>query len=232
VRALGVPIPVILGLLLAGEARGGEKPAPVPLRGEQGDVELLSRIAEKNGVETRPPRSGVLDYVSYLVEKAVEWGVGMLKPLGRYTEGMGPFLEAAARALAFLAGALLLYVSGRWLARRRRGSGPSEPAPLPAGDTRPALFMWDEAVWRRELEKRLGSSDVAGALEALWWWLARSVEGLRVSDSWTSGDLLASARRPGLRNPLRRLERMMYGSRKPSVDEVRELLRSLEQQLA
>jgi hypothetical protein len=101
--------------------------------------------------------------------------------------------------------------------------------PLPP---EPSLPSWDSARWREEVRERLDRSDVPGSLEALWWWLARSLAGPSVQESWTSQDLLSSSHRPGFREPVRRLERMMYGRKAPSRDEVLELLHSLERQLA
>jgi hypothetical protein len=231
-RATSAGLLLASGLLFSGTALPQEPPPAPPLRAAKGDVELLSRIVAESRVETRAQPQGATDYLAQAAERLVGWLVSLLRPLGRYTASMGPYLAVAARALALLAAALLLYLFVRLLTRKRRGGDAADESSLLEGASRSSVPLWDSAEWRRELLARLERADVQGSLEALWWWLARSVEGLRVDDSWTSRDLLARARRPGLTPPVRRLERMMYGSRRPSVEEVRELLRSLEQQLA
>ncbi|HKV07780.1 MAG TPA: hypothetical protein VJ725_06570, partial [Thermoanaerobaculia bacterium] len=86
--------------------------------------------------------------------------------------------------------------------------------------------------WRAELERRLAAGRAAEALEAAWWWLARSVAGDRVEPDWTSRDLLAQTRRADLTDVVRRLDVLTYGPERPGLDEVRTLVGRLEAVLA
>ena len=116
------------------------------------------------------------------------------------------------------------------MVRSRRGrpaSDAAKTAPSPA----PPAFS-GAAEWRRELDRRLDAGDVAGALQALWWFLARSVASGEVLPSWTSGELLARARRPELRPLAVQLDRFRYGPLDPAPSDVRELTARFEQALA
>jgi hypothetical protein len=126
--------------------------------------------------------------------------------------------------------ALLLIVRALWLrlrrprARRETGELAAKPAPPPTAGL-------DAAGWRAELERRLAGGRVAEALEAAWWWLARSLAGDRVEPDWTSRDLMARAQRPDLLPLVRRLDGLTYGPRRPALDDVRSLIGRLEEAL-
>jgi hypothetical protein len=142
-------------------------------------------------------------------------------------------LNLSAGTLKVIAGilaAVALYLVVRTvlprLRRKKPGAQTGEVSTLPA----PAAD-WDAAAWRAEMESRLAAGQVAQALEAAWWWLARSVAGSRAEPDWTSRDLLAHARRDRLAEPVRRLDAFIYGPRHPQVDDVRQLVARLEEAL-
>jgi hypothetical protein len=89
----------------------------------------------------------------------------------------------------------------------------------------------DRSEWRRELDRRLAAGDVPGAIEALWWWFARSVAGGGVDATCTSRELVLSVGRNDLLSHVPSLDRMSYGTARPPVEEVRHFLERLEQAL-
>lgn len=205
---------------------------PTAVRFETADHELIERLARENDVVTVVPSRGVMAYLAHLSLRLMVRLMDLFRPLGRYAQGLGGAVGRTVVAAALLTAGLLIFLGARSLLRRRRSRAAPSPASGALPGLEPLLPLWDNARWWQELQDRIERSDVEGSLEALWWWLARSVLGSRVEDSWTSGDLLSSVNRAGLREPVRRLERMMYGSRSPSVEEVLDLVRSLERQLA
>jgi Domain of unknown function (DUF4129) len=136
-------------------------------------------------------------------------------------------------ALAALVAALLLRLLVAYFRNRPRGEEREEPvaaAPVPA-------VPLDAAGWRAELERRLAEGRIPEALEALWWWLARSLAGTRAEPDWTSRDLVARSRRDALqgdqlRDLVRRLDAFTYGPHPPAPDDLRALLGRLEETLA
>jgi len=200
-------------------------------RFETADRERIERLARDHAVETTVPSRGVLAYVGHLRRRLGLWLMDLLEPFGQYANELGGAIAKAAFAAAVLTALLLVFLGVRYAVRRRSRLAPDPSRSAIPGPERHAP-PWDRARWRQELEHRIGESDVAGSLEAIWWWVARSLLGSRVQDSWTSGDLLSRASGAELREPVRRLERMMYGTRTPSLEEVHELVRSLERQLA
>ena len=91
----------------------------------------------------------------------------------------------------------------------------------------------DRLSWRREIEACLGSGDIAGALEALWWWLASSLPlEAAIGASWTTRELLFRARRPELYRAGAVLDALMYGRRRPSREDVADCLARFEERLA
>ena len=225
--ALAIVVYPALGAGAEGQSR------PVEFRFEAADRELVERLARENAVDTAVPRRGVLAYLERLLHHLAFWLMERLTPLGRYAKGVGTAIGGAALVAAVLTALLLLFVLVRYVVRRRRLTPDPTSSAIPCPEPQPPSWgSWDTARWRQELQHRIEESDVAGSLEAVWWWLARSLLGSRVQDSWTSGDLLSSSNRAGLKEPVRRLERMMYGTRTPSLEEVLDLVQSLEQKLA
>lgn len=142
-------------------------------------------------------------------------------------------------AVAVAALALLLLARALWprFRRRPRSLERGELAASPA----PAAAL-DAAGWRKELDRRLAEGRIPEALEALWWWLARSLAGAAAEPDWTSRDLVARSRRDDLqgddlqgdqlRDLVRRLDVLTYGPHPPAVEDLRGLLGRLEETLA
>ncbi len=136
-------------------------------------------------------------------------------------------LAVAALALLLLLRALLPRLRGR-----PRAVAPGALASSPA----PAAAL-DASGWRAELDRRLTEGRIPEALEALWWWLARSLAGPAAEPDWTSRDLVARSRRGDLqedplRDLVRRLDAFTYGPLPPAVEDLRGLLGRLEEALA
>jgi hypothetical protein len=146
-------------------------------------------------------------------------------------------LEGLAWGLAAVAVLLILRVVVLRLRRREKavreeGGGSLTALGIPAAAR-------DAAAWRAELDRRLADGRITDALEALWWWLARSLAGERAEADWTSRDLVAQARRQdlregtreSLRDIVRRLDAFTYGPRPPGVEDLRRLVGRLEEVL-
>jgi hypothetical protein len=73
------------------------------------------------------------------------------------------------------------------------------------------------------LERCLAEERIGDALRAAWWWLARSIAGPEVETDWTSRDLLKRTQRRELREILRRLDILTFGSDRPGVTDLRHL---------
>jgi hypothetical protein len=138
-----------------------------------------------------------------------------------------PLLWALAVVTAGLAILLLYRLIASRLDRR-----PGEQVTGALGAFGPAPMARDAAAWRAELERCLADGCIAEALEALWWWLARTVAGSQAEPDWTSRDLVARSRRPDLRDLVRRLDAFTYGPCRPGVDELRALAGRLEEALS
>jgi hypothetical protein len=193
----------------------------------------MERVLASSRVE----RSPVPPESSYLGELARRFQRALLDALlggARWLHVSPPVLRWIVAALAALVAALLLWLLITLILRRRtRGEEKEEPV---TAATAPAAPL-DAAGWRAELERRLAEGRIPEALEALWWWLARSLAGSRAEPDWTSRDLVARSRRddlPGdqLRDLVRRLDAFTYGPRPPAPDDLRALLGRLEETLA
>lgn len=134
--------------------------------------------------------------------------------------------------IAILLAALALLLIGRLvLARVRSGRRRAAEAGSLAVGPVPAPALRDAAQWRAELERRLAEGRIPEALEAAWWWLARSVAGEKAEPDWTSRDLMARSRRPDLVPLVRRLDAFIYGPRQPAAEELRNLVGRMEKTL-
>jgi hypothetical protein len=189
----------------------------------------MRRVLADSGVERTPspPES------SYLTELFSTILRSILDALARGSERLRlpPWVSWGLLALLLV---IVLLVVVRlvlgWLRARRRpeeGSG----AVTASRSVAPAVPQ-DAAGWRAELERRLAEGRIPEALEALWWWLARSLSGGEVEPDWTSRDLLARSRREDLRDLVRRIDAFTYGPRLPEVEDVRGLVGRLEQALS
>jgi hypothetical protein len=186
-------------------------------------------VLAESGVErtTRPPAGS---YLGELLRAFQEWLVGWIERgvgAADLPEGVVRWIVAGLLAIA------LAVVARSLLARRRVARrGTSEGVPTSIAGAPAGAEPWDAARWRAELDRRLAGGDAAGALEAAWWWMARTLAGSRVEADWTSRDLLARARREDLRPLARRIEALSYGRRRPAPEDLRELVARLEEALA
>ncbi|HEX4962585.1 MAG TPA: hypothetical protein VF173_17245 [Thermoanaerobaculia bacterium] len=138
---------------------------------------------------------------------------------------------AAAVALALIVRTLLPRLLR--LVRRRAPEGAGMLAGMSVGPAqRPGTRELDAAGWRAELDRRLAAGSTAEALEAAWWWLARSLAGRRAEPDWTSRDLVTRVGRPDLAALIRRLDAYIYGPRRPTLEDVRGLVSRLAETLA
>jgi hypothetical protein len=196
----------------------------------EADAAVLAAVIRDSGADTEVPGPGGMEYVAVVVSAAVEWMWDRAQPLGSlFGLGRG---TAVVVASAFVGVVLVgaVWIGVRVFVGRRRHRLAADPATAGSGPPPPAFA--DAAEWLRELDRRLEAGDVAGALEALWWFVARSVASGEVRPSWTSGELLARARRHDLRPLAVQLDRFRYGPRGPASSDVRELAARLGRALA
>jgi hypothetical protein len=190
------------------------------------DRAVLQRVLASSGVERTPvpPESSYFGELARAVLnalfRAMERGARMVH-LSRQT----------MIAAAFVAAALALFLIVRaLLPRLRQRRRPAARAMAAMATAAPALEL-DAVAWRAELERRLAAGRSAEALEAAWWWLARSLAGSRALPDWTSRDLVSRAGRPDLAVLIRRLDAFIYGPRRPAPQDVRSLVDRLEEAL-
>lgn len=189
------------------------------------DLELVRRILEQTGVDQTPPAPGWSAYFETLAEVFAEWLVRhfpRLQGLASLPRRLGP---AAAVVGVALVATVLLLIARATLRRRQVAALARPPRPAPAA---PRVVERGRREWRHELERRLAGGDVEGALEALWWWFARSVSSGRVDAAWTSRELLASSDRMDLMPEAGSLDRLLYGFERPGTDDLRRFLVRLE----
>ena len=194
------------------------------------DLDVLQRVIRESGADQTPPAPSWAGYAGALLEAFVAW-LERVRPdlpgLRDLPGVLGPaFAMIAAGLLVVVLLAIVRSISRRRSARRVRSpvSARAMPAPTPVADL-------GRDGWRSEIEHRLAAGDLAGALEASWWWFARAITTARVDPAWTSRELLDHAQRLELERarlqprpaPLRR------GT--PGGEDIRAFLRRAEQTL-
>ena len=169
-----------------------------------------------------PPQASYAAELSLRVqEELTRWLAAALGALGVPAEALVP----VAWGLAVAAGLALLFLALRlWLRRRRRAT----PVSAVSAHTIPAHLERGAAFFRAEIEACLAAGQVAQALAAAWWWLARSLLGQDVAADWTSRELALRSSRRDLIPLLRRLDAFVFGGRAPGSAEVRDLVDRLE----
>jgi hypothetical protein len=200
-----------------------------PVEPRPADLGALQEVLQRSGVDTAMPVPSWTAYLQALAEGFARWFSERIASVARSLGARAEILAPIAWVLIAVASLLLLVALARLLAglwkgagRRGAGSGASllrTTAPAPERDQR---------AWRREVEARLAGGRVKEALEAVWWWLARSLSPDRARASWTSGDLLREAERLDLVPLMGALDALAYAGRPPDVVDVRRLLDSLE----
>ncbi|MEP6994659.1 MAG: hypothetical protein ABI968_09075 [Acidobacteriota bacterium] len=198
-------------------ARPGDR-APVTL--SVADTDLLRRILAETGVQRSPAGPGLWPYLRDLLGsllRALSRSLS-LQPLGEGAVRVG---QLAAGALIATAAALLLLSLARGVRRRRGPPSRNASAAADLREDRAVPDMRDRAAWRAQIDALLARGDVAGALQALWWWLARSLAPAgRIDPSQTTRELLIQARRMDLARLGDALDVLMYGRRNPSGSDV------------
>jgi hypothetical protein len=211
-------VALLVAVLVTGEATASG-PAPV-------DREAVADLLGTTGVERRPPRPQVSQYLRTLALAVSDWVDGRLEGGDRWSQLVASFewlLDHAAwlvRATLVVALAVLSWVLVGLVRRRRRR--PTDRAADLATAAVVARTTSPEDCWHR-LQRALEAGAADEALGALWWWLAIAVVGEAVDGSWTSGDLVRASGRRDLVVPLARFDAMVYGRRATDLAELRRL---------
>jgi hypothetical protein len=191
------------------------------------DPALVQRVLASSGVE-RVPVPPESSYLGELLGTASSYVVDALMAGAKRLHVSPVFLWWVAGGLAVLLALLAVRLIVSRLRRRRpvKEDGDALSAALPPAAPR------DAAAWRAELDRRLAEGSIPEALEALWWWLARTLAGGEAEPDWTSRDLVTRSGREDLRDLARRLDAFTYGPRPPEAAELRGLLGRFEAALA
>lgn len=203
-----------------------------PVAYHPADGEMVRRILAETGVATKPAGPPLTAYVGAWIEAVMRWVAGFFKE----RPGLADGILGAAIIIAVLTVALALTLVVLSIVRRVRGRAPRGPSvPRLAWTETPegAPPLRDRLAWKAEIEARLSRGDIAGALDAFWWWLASSLPlESDVDASWTTRELLVKARRRELLGLGARLDVLMYGPRIPSPGDVTACLARFEEKLA
>jgi hypothetical protein len=192
------------------------------------DLDLVQRILRESGVEQSPPVPGLAAYAQALAERVADFLHRRAPVVGGVFSWLAGLAPVAAWVVGVLVLATLLVVVVKAVrARRARPASPRLSRPSPASLR--AEPVRDREGLRSELEQRLAAGDVAGGLEALWWWFACSVAAsVPVDPSWTSLELLSRCRRSDLVPLARGLDALLYGGARPGVSDVRQFFLRLD----
>ena len=186
------------------------QPLPPPAWVPADPAALRDAMAEAK-VSEQLPSPSYFDYLADLgrtlmerlfgvLERAMPWaGLPIVERIVIYTA-----IGAALTALTIV----LVVAMRRWRRSRRRQAATAAASPLPAAAAVPS---GDAGWWQAELQRRLDAGALRPALEAAWWWTARRLDPPGLDGSWTSGELLRKSRKTALRQPLRRLDRQLWG---------------------
>jgi len=189
------------------------------------DLDLVQRILKETGVDQTPPSPNWSGYLEAVAEAFAAWlrkRVPGLDFLSSLPVSLGPAVALAG--VIFVVAVLVVVMRTAVLRRRRAPARPTRPAATGA----PRTPDRDRGAWREEIDRRLARGDIEGALEALWWWFARSVSAGRVDPSWTSRELLASCGRSDLTPTAGVLDRLLYGLERPRPEDLRRFVGRLE----
>jgi hypothetical protein len=200
-------------------------PLPPPPWTPADPVALRDALAQAKAA-TKMPGPSMSEYLFDLGKWLQERILGALERVLPWTglpvvEKVSIYGALAAALLAVLT--VLVIALRRWRAARKRRNAKavvtqSSAPPPPPGDA---------AWWREELARRLAAGNLRGTLEAAWWWTARRIDPPGLDPSWTSGDLLRASDLPRLHEPLRRLDRQLWGGTAPERAEVDAVVRDL-----
>jgi hypothetical protein len=219
----------VLGLVLLAAVAGA---APVTLEHwREGDHAVLEQVLAETRAQTEEPGPPWYEYLAVLAMAGARGLADLLKPMFSLL-GVSPDMLKAGAWLV-LAGVVILLVvlAVHLLLQWRRPARTRDAAPEAhvAAATAAALLP-DQ--WALELERRLAAGDPRGALEALWWWWARTLTGSAALPSWTTRELLLEARRPDLAREGHLLDRLLYAGGAPETSDVRRLAARLREAAA
>ncbi len=185
------------------------------------DPDLVRRVLSETGVVREPSGPSLVGYVSAWGEALARWISDFFSARPELAQGIVTAMELVAIGVVAAAAVLLMVLLVRKLTRRRPATPRDSPAWSRIAEPSAAAAL-DRSAWRSEFEARLARGDVAGALEALWWWLAASLApGSPVDASWTTRELLTRARRPELLGLSAALDVLMYGRTVPTPGDLR-----------
>ncbi len=190
------------------------------------DRATLEAIRDQGLLQRDPQPTSLTAYLSFLLRRlrarlyrALISTLSHVTSITSVLRWAGQILVWGAAVLVFLGLAVPL---SRLFTRQRT----AEIEETLANEKSAAKLARGAAAWLATLENRLAAGDLSGALEAAWWWLARSLAAERVDPAWTSRELLEQAhlersRRRQLLPIVRQLDTLVYGPRPPRADEVR-----------
>jgi len=195
------------------------------------DPALVGRVLTETEVTRQPPSPSWTGYVGAWNEAIAHWIVEFFKARPEVARGLSIAVEVVGIAIVIAAVGLLGVIVARRMVRPRT----ARDIPPPGWSRTPAASAArrDRTYWKSEMESRLARGDVAGALDALWWWLAASIlPGAPVDPSWTTRELLLKARRPELFSMIGPLDVLMYGRKGASTGAVSACVARLEGMLS
>lgn len=194
------------------------------------DPAIIDEVLRASAVDVTAPTPGFDAYLGNVTQALSELIEGLLM---RFLPGVGSLAEGLAslldpRVLWVVLVALLVFLSVRALLRRQ-GSGSAELERVEAGESVPDTERVSRSLegWQERLVGSLRAGDATGALEALWWWSALRLDP-DAESSWTSGELVRRTGRRDLRPPMRALDRLRFGTVRPSTDQVSRLYERLQ----
>lgn len=188
---------------------------------------LVERVLRETGVEDRPERPQISDYLHHLFRHMLTTSAarGSVTLLARIVQVALWILVG----LAVCAVVWLLWVVVR--SRRGRAPAPSQSNGATVVDA-PAEPSKSAAQWRQEIEACLAGGNFAGAVRATWWWIATATVQGEAQPSWTTEDAARLARHPGIGSLLHRLDRMAFGLNRPDGEQIRSIVNDAERLVA
>lgn len=217
---------VLTALLLAGKVLS-VPPAPAC---EPADMALVARVFLESRVERVPARPRAIEYPEAWVEALGRFLGRIFEKYAGLWRSLSGLIRIGSQVLIGAAILLLTALIVRRLARRPV-SARTDAISGEVVAARPVGPAWDARSWRTEFERLLAAGALEKALEALWWWFARSLV-TEVDPCWTSRQLLASAGRMDLADAASELDSAMYGPRPPQPEDLPAILQRLQEVIA
>ncbi len=199
------------------------QPGEAPWTAVAADRELLNQVARDGELRGGSAMPGLAHYLRDLL-------YAFFKPLAEWMEAVGGpmgglfawFAGGGWRILALLVLSLVVTLIGLQVLRRWRRRAAAPAAEGVVEQTGQSSVAEIEA-WEARLESRLERGETRAALEAMWWSLATRLVGRDADPAWTSRELVERAGRRDLLPSVRRLDRMVWGSELPVIEDVRQL---------